>query len=657
MKRAAFFPVFVVAALALAGCGSTSITLNPNPVSVMISPTSATVPLGQTAQFAATVSNAANTAVAWEVNNTPGGNSTVGTISATGLYVAPTTLPTPSQVSVNAVSLASPSASASAQVTIVAATGVTVSPAATSVPAGSSQQFSAFVNGTPTTQVTWEVDNVAGGDSVHGTISTLGLYVAPLAPPPGGVVTITAVTSSSGSGTAAATITFSNASLQGSYAFAFTGNDLNGFFSLAGSFQADGNGNIPAGVEDLNDVSGVFTNVALSGNYSVGPDGRGSATLKSSLGTQTLRFSLLSNQHALVIEFDSFATASGAVDIQDPSAFSNTALAGSYVFNLSGVNGAGGPIGMAGVFTTDGNSGITGGVEDVNDAGGIGSDLPLSGNYSVASDGRGTATIASALGTFNFTFYVVNGGDLKFLEVDTAPVLSGEILGQQGAPYSNASVQGGYAFILGGSSTAGAFAAGGLFTADGNGNLTGGVEDINNNGAVSQNLGISGNYSVASNGRGTATFVSSVGTFQFIFYLSSGSLLEMLETDTNIVSSGSADQQQGASFSNGSLQGSFALNFTGVTNTGEEDGVGHSSADGAGHLTGTLDVNNSGSLFSAIPLSNSTYSLSANGRGTAAFQTAPGTFNMALYSINSSSAFFLDVDSSRVLVGSIGEQF
>ena len=100
------------------GAASLTITPPPLPVSVTVSPVSATVRTSKTRQFAATVLNTSNTSVSWRVNGVPGGNSTVGTISASGVYRAPSSVPSPSTVTVEAVSNADPTKSASAAVTI-----------------------------------------------------------------------------------------------------------------------------------------------------------------------------------------------------------------------------------------------------------------------------------------------------------------------------------------------------------------------------------------------------------------------------------------------------------------------------------------------------------------------------------------------------------
>jgi hypothetical protein len=77
---------------------------NPTPqaVTVIVSSSSSSVLLGNTQQFTATVTGTSNTAVSWSVNGISGGNSTVGTISSTGLYTAPQVLPDPATVTIQA---------------------------------------------------------------------------------------------------------------------------------------------------------------------------------------------------------------------------------------------------------------------------------------------------------------------------------------------------------------------------------------------------------------------------------------------------------------------------------------------------------------------------------------------------------------------------
>ena len=88
------------------------VTLMP-PVSVTISPTSATIYPGQTQQFTATVANTSNTTVSWSVS--PSGT---GTINSSGLYTAPTSITKQQAVTVTATSQADTTKSASAAVTV-----------------------------------------------------------------------------------------------------------------------------------------------------------------------------------------------------------------------------------------------------------------------------------------------------------------------------------------------------------------------------------------------------------------------------------------------------------------------------------------------------------------------------------------------------------
>jgi uncharacterized protein (DUF1800 family) len=84
-------------------------TPSPTPtpkLAVSVSPGSAAVQVGGTQQFAATVTNSANTQVKWLVNGVTGGNSTFGTIDLNGLYTAPSNAPFPGVVTVTAISAA-----------------------------------------------------------------------------------------------------------------------------------------------------------------------------------------------------------------------------------------------------------------------------------------------------------------------------------------------------------------------------------------------------------------------------------------------------------------------------------------------------------------------------------------------------------------------
>lgn len=69
---------------------------------VTVSPASVSVLAGGTQQFQATVSGSANQAVTWKVNGVVGGDPTSGTITAGGLYTAPSVIPASGTASVSA---------------------------------------------------------------------------------------------------------------------------------------------------------------------------------------------------------------------------------------------------------------------------------------------------------------------------------------------------------------------------------------------------------------------------------------------------------------------------------------------------------------------------------------------------------------------------
>ena len=116
-------------AVTLTGCGTGGGNITPQP-SVAVSGASQ-VRLGSTTSFSATVTILTNTAVTWQVNGVTGGNSSVGTITAAGVYTPPAVLPTTDSVTVTAVSVASPTASGSAQLSLLNPVPVLASATAT----------------------------------------------------------------------------------------------------------------------------------------------------------------------------------------------------------------------------------------------------------------------------------------------------------------------------------------------------------------------------------------------------------------------------------------------------------------------------------------------------------------------------------------------
>jgi hypothetical protein len=159
---------------------SASVTITGGvPVQISIAPMSIALDPGGLERFSATVTGAANTAVTWAVNGYVGGNNTIGTITLAGLYSAPSVAPPGGTVTVTATSVADPTKSASATVTINSIQ-VFITPTAVSVQVGMTQQFTATISAYTNPAMTWSVNGVVGGYQAAGTVSTTGLYTAPL---------------------------------------------------------------------------------------------------------------------------------------------------------------------------------------------------------------------------------------------------------------------------------------------------------------------------------------------------------------------------------------------------------------------------------------------------------------------------------------------
>jgi hypothetical protein len=181
-------------------------------VSVTVTPSSASVPVNTSKQFSATVQNSTNQTVTWGVNGVVGGNSTVGTIDTTGLYHAPSTMPSPATVTVQATSQGTPTAVGTASVTVTPPpppVSVTISPTSATVRINKTRSFTATVQNTSNTSVTWKVNGMTGGSATFGFISSLGTYKAPSSVPSPNTVQVTAVSVADPTKSASATVTIS----------------------------------------------------------------------------------------------------------------------------------------------------------------------------------------------------------------------------------------------------------------------------------------------------------------------------------------------------------------------------------------------------------------------------------------------------------------
>jgi hypothetical protein len=478
---------------------------------------------------------------------------------------------------------------------------------------------------------------------------------------------------------------FSNSSLSGQYAYEMSGEDLSGgFLARVGTFTADGNGNITAAIEDVNDA-GSFSSPPIQftgGTYTIGTDGRGTLTLTGgSLGGGLgLTIALISTSSGSAIQTDENATSSGSFDLQSASAFSLPSITGQYAFDLSGEDSSLAPLSVVGEFAANGGGGLTGGTSDINDGASAAPSGPVAipANTFVmdptygSSSGRGTVTINGQ----TVAFYIVDGTRLKMLEEDTVAITVGDAFVQSGTiPTAASGLTGSFAFIDGGSAVKGDF---GSIARVGSAAFNGGALasaslDDNNAGQYNKLTGDVGTYTIDSSGSGRGTFTftdSSFGTFSYVFYLSSPTQAVLQETSVGLIGSGSMSAQP-SSISGSSLTGNYAFNWSGVTipskgNIGfEEDFSGQYSLSSSGAIAGTVDFTELGStstpIFTGVPLSG-TFTASGTGRNTYQTMVSPGggapstTIDFAAYVAAGNNIYLVTTDSTRVTAGTASPQ-
>jgi hypothetical protein len=168
-----------------------------NPTTVSLAPGSASLWQGTCRQFTAAVSGTTNLAVAFAVDGVIGGNATIGTVSAGGLYTAPAS-GMGSHI-LTATSIGDPGVASSSILTLLQPASVVPSPSVVSMDHGAVQVFTAVVTGsTGDTTVTWSTSS--------GTINPMtGFYTAPLSG--AGPATITARSNGDTTKSATATVT------------------------------------------------------------------------------------------------------------------------------------------------------------------------------------------------------------------------------------------------------------------------------------------------------------------------------------------------------------------------------------------------------------------------------------------------------------------
>jgi hypothetical protein len=252
------------------------------------------------------------------------------------------------------------------------------------------------------------------------------------------------------------TITVNNlGALNGNYTFQFQGFNASGSVAVAGSFTADGLGNISNGVEDFNSTSGAPTTQTFTGTYTLGSDNTGTMTFTSLTPAPTYAIAIDSTgSSGRMIEFDSSGIrGSGQLEQRTVSTCATNTLTGQYVYGLTGqaINSTlttAGPVVVVGSFTATppvgtGPGTIGTGESDANMPSGITpSDTTVAGTYQATSQStRCSMSVSQKIGTMNFSVYPISVSEAFLVETDQVnanePLLmSGKLIVQTGAPFT-----------------------------------------------------------------------------------------------------------------------------------------------------------------------------------------------------------------------------
>jgi hypothetical protein len=215
-------------------------------------------------------------------------------------------------------------------------------------------------------------------------------------------------------------------------------------------------------------------------------------------------------------------------------------FSGNYAFTL-GSSDSRGPNYFAGSVTADGDGNISG-VEDANTGSGIQQNVSITGNYVVYPDGRGSITLnpnsCHPSGISLRVILTAGGNTGSMIESDGQGVAKGSLVMQNSAAFTQAAISGSYVFrasgIGAGNSATVSEPVGelGLFSANGAGVVSSGLEDVNDYGTILQYVPlVQSAYTVGTNGRGTLTLTTAAGSADFVIYVVDGTRMNFLAID------------------------------------------------------------------------------------------------------------------------------
>jgi len=233
---------------------------------------------------------------------------------------------------------------------------------------------------------------------------------------------------------------------------------------------------------------------------------------------------------------------------------------------------------------------------------------------------------------------------------------SGVITPHQTGNYSNASFSGSYVFEIHGFLSQTPYREIGVITADGAGNITSGVDELNTfslGGAIESSSSITGTYNIANDGTGeiflNATALGELfsnSQITLAVTLVSTSEAQLMEADLFAQGSGDAELQTSVAEPSGPFVFRLHQENNAHTNAASSE-VGLMNISG-GNLSGNLDQNLT-SASSSLTLSGSLTSPSPEGIGTGTYTDSLNATTNFVYCVVSSGKFvFLVIDSNGV---------
>jgi hypothetical protein len=235
-----------------------------------------------------------------------------------------------------------------------------------------------------------------------------------------------------GSGSAEAQSGAVGNGLSGSYVFGSRGDDNNFNDGLATVGQLSASSGTLTGIEDSMQDGNYFNGANLTGSYTAASNGRVAVSLNS---VQQVYW-MVNPTRAFFLTNSLSQIEDGTADIQTLSSFSTSTLNGQFAMVMDGAdltsfpfNGAVGSLARVGALQFNG-TGTLKLSELANDTlTGTGAQSPggLGGSYTVASNGRATATLSSATGPLTLVMYAISGSDAYALQVDGGTNTSGPI--------------------------------------------------------------------------------------------------------------------------------------------------------------------------------------------------------------------------------------